>query len=118
MWTTKFFCRIIVFVFTLILVPAMFAIAAPTITANPNPVLILFTEKSGTTTIQWDAEANHPNAQVWLSIDGGSETLFDGDSSGVRTATIQLAKTYIFKLYTGSKSICWIRLQLQQRENS
>ncbi len=96
--------RTIAFV-VLILLHAGFTIAAPTITANPNPVNILFTAKSGTTTIQWDAEANHPNADVWLSIDGGSETLFDGDYHGIKSATIQIGKSYTFKLYTSNKTL-------------
>jgi hypothetical protein len=104
MWAIKFLCRCIICAVTLVLLNAAFAIAAPTITANPNPVPILLTANSGTTTIQWDAEATHPNAQVWLSVDGGSDTLFDGDYQGVRTSVIQLGKTYIFKLYTGNKS--------------
>ena len=104
MWTIKFFRKSTVFAFALIFLHAVFAVAAATITANPNPVVIVFPGKSGATTIQWDAEAEHPNAQVWLSVDGGSETVFDADYHGAKTATIQLGKTYIFKLFTGNKS--------------
>lgn len=100
MWRIKCF-----FAFALIFLHAVLAVAAATITANPNPVVILFPEKSGTTTIQWDAEASHPNAQVWLSIDGGNETVFDADYHGAKSTTIQLGKTYVFKLYTANKSL-------------
>jgi hypothetical protein len=90
--------------FGLILLQGAIAIAAPTITASPNPVMILFTAKTGTTTITWDAGNDHPAAQVWLSIDGGSRTIFDGDPKGVKIATVSPGKIYKFELLTGNMS--------------
>lgn len=88
----------------LILFRAAFAVAAPTITANPNPVVISFIAQSGTTTIQWNAEEDHPLAQLWLQVDGTSEILFDQNHIGTKTLTVFPGKVYVLRLWTYNKS--------------
>jgi len=84
--------------------------AVSTISATPNPVVYvtkpkgpLFLLNQGTTTVTWDAGADHPYADVWVSVDGGAETLFSTAHKGAKAATIQLGKTHTLKLYSSSK---------------
>jgi hypothetical protein len=78
--------------------------AAPTIGATPNPVIVSFGESQGKTTLTWDDRAGNKLAQVWVSVDGGAETLLPGSlGTGTATATIEVGKTYAFKLYNSSK---------------
>jgi hypothetical protein len=55
--------------------------APPLISATPNPVLInawgVATKRK--TTITWSTGSSTIRGQVWLSTDGGTATLFDGD---------------------------------------
>ena len=89
---------------SLILLWGAFAIAAPTITADPNPVVISIVANSGTTTITWNAEADHPNAEVWLSVDQARESLFDANHQGVKTYTVYPGKSYKFSLWNATKT--------------
>ena len=100
----SFFGRRTIFVFLLILLPGAIAIAAPTITADPNPVTLSPLAKSGTTTIEWDAEEDHPAAQVWLTVDQTPEVLFDGFHQGTKTQTVYPGKVYVFRLWTLNKN--------------
>lgn len=84
---------------TLILLNAAIIIAAPTITANPNPVLISFVADSGTTTIQWDAGPEHMKATVWR-FDGKNETQWNANSVGSEIDTINYGQTYTYNLKT------------------
>ena len=85
--------------------------AASTISATPNPVVWLTNPKKGswwqlnqgTTTVTWDAGAGHQGADVWVSVDGGAETLFSSAYKGSKATTIQVGKTHTFKLYTYTK---------------
>ena len=77
--------------------------AAPTISATPNPVPVYLSQTEGETTVTWDAGAGHRGADVWVSVDGGAETLFADTYKGSKAATIQVGKTHTFKLYTYNK---------------
>ena len=84
--------------------------AASTISATPNPVVWLTKPKGplvllnqGTATVTWDAGAGHQGADVWVSVDGGAETLFSSAYKGSKATTIQVGKTHTFKLYTYTK---------------
>ncbi len=78
---------------------------APTITATPNPVTFSLGYVVGAkrnTTITWDAGGN-TKGRVFLSTNGGSETLFDGNpqggnEQGTEVATVQLGQTLEFRL--------------------
>src|SRR5215210_6781906 len=78
---------------------------APTITANPNPVAFVgyyFTGATKNTTITWDAGGN-TKGRVFVSVNGGPETLFDGNpqggnGQGAKVATVQLGQTLEFRL--------------------
>jgi Purple acid Phosphatase, N-terminal domain len=73
--------------------------AAPTISATPNPVIVAFGETQGDTTVTWDAGADHMSAQVRVSVDGGAETPWASIYKGQQTASIEIGKTYTFRLY-------------------
>jgi hypothetical protein len=85
--------------------------AAGTISATPNPVVYVtkpkptpfLLGKQGETTITWDSGAANPYADVWVSVDGGAETLFSSAHKGSKATTIGFGKTHTFKLYSSSK---------------
>lgn len=56
----------------------------PIILANPPVVLITALQRVGTTTVIWEAGPAHPSAEVWVQINGGSETLLAKDAKGGR----------------------------------
>jgi hypothetical protein len=58
---------------------------------------------SGTTVIEWAAGTLRNPPQVWLSVDGGPETLFAQGGSGSQAAPfLQAGHDYEFKLYAGT----------------
>jgi hypothetical protein len=77
---------------------------APTITASPNPVTfsLYFTGANKNTTITWDAGGN-TKGRVFVSVNGGPETLFDGNpqggnGQGAKVASVQFGQTLEFRL--------------------
>ena len=81
---------------------------AATIKADPNPVVFPWPRVLSAgmnkmdTTITWDAGAN-TRGRVFVSVNGGSETLFDGDpqrgnQQGSKVASIELGQTLEFRL--------------------
>jgi hypothetical protein len=77
--------------------------AAPgaTIAASPNPVPA--GEEVGTTTITWNT-GDGTAGQVYVSVDGGPESIFGGGPPGSAAAPwIQAGKTYEFRLYAGTE---------------
>ncbi|MEO6224143.1 MAG: hypothetical protein ABIP90_12920 [Vicinamibacterales bacterium] len=72
----------------------------PAITASPNPVP---TADRAITTITWNAGPGS-TAEVWVSINGGQEILFGGESSeGSKDADwIDAGSAYTFRVYQGS----------------
>ncbi len=89
------------------------ALAAPTITANPNPVLLPPGQISGTTTLTWDGGANHPYAEVWVAVDNNDETFVVEQGKGSRQVTIELGKTYLYKLADFGKTLASITVTAQ-----
>ena len=75
------------------------AASAATITASPNPVPA--GEGLGTTTITWNT-GDGTVGQVYVSVDGGPESLFGGGGSGT-APWIQTGKRYEFRLYAGTE---------------
>jgi hypothetical protein len=72
-----------------------------TITASPNPVPV--GQGPGTTTVSWNT-GDGGGGQVYVSSDGGSETLFaDGASGSAAAPWIEAGKTYEFRLYAGTE---------------
>jgi hypothetical protein len=77
------------------------AAPAATITASPNPVTT--GEGSGTTTITWNT-GDGAAGQVYVSEDGGPETLFSaGPTGSVPAPWIRQGKTFDFRLYAGTE---------------
>ena len=77
------------------------AASAATITASPNPVTT--GEGPGTTTITWNT-GDGSTGQVYVSEDGGPETLFAEASTGSAPAPwIAAGKTFEFSLYAGTE---------------
>ena len=76
------------------------ASSAP-ITAAPNPVPA--GQGPGTTTITWNT-GDGSLAQVYVSVDSGSETLFASSPQGSAAAPwIEAGKTFEFRLYAGTE---------------
>lgn len=82
-------------------VVARSTLAAPTITANPNPVVVPEGKTEGTTTISWDAGADRADSRVWLQVDAGKEDLFAASAKGTSEIKVVMDKTYVFRLYSG-----------------
>jgi len=77
------------------------AASAATITASPNPVPT--GGGPGNTTITWNT-AGGTDGQVYVSVDGGPESIFTAGPSGSTPAPwIQAGKTYEFRLYAGTE---------------
>lgn len=72
-----------------------------TVTASPNPVPV--GQGPGTTTVSWNT-GDGSGGQVYVSSDGGAETLFAGGAPGSAAAPwIEAGKTYEFRLYGGTE---------------
>ncbi len=84
-----------------LLATAVPALAVPTITATPNPVIIPEGQTEGRTTITWDAGPNYATARVWSQTDKGDDSLFAASSKGALEAPVTLGKPITFKLYSG-----------------
>jgi len=75
----------------------------PTLSANPNPVKLPSDQKQGKTTLTWNTEGG--NGFIWVSVDGGEETQLNeaNDAAGTLEATVEVGKSYAFRLYTLDK---------------
>jgi len=72
----------------------------PTLTAAPTTVPP--GGSTGTTTLTWDT-GNGSAGQVYVSVDGGGDTIFAAGDTGSQTASfIQPGSVYVFKLYAGT----------------
>ena len=81
--------------------PASPAASAATISASPNPVAI--GEGPGTTTVTWSM-GDGSAGQIFVSEDGGPETMFASGPAGSAPAPwIQAGKTFEFRLYAGTE---------------
>ena len=81
--------------------PGSPAASAATITASPNPVPA--GEGVGTTTVTWNT-GDDTAGQVYVSVDGGPESIFGGGPPGSAEASwIQAEKRYEFRLYAGTE---------------
>jgi tRNA (mo5U34)-methyltransferase len=70
---------------------------APTLSASPNPVPA--GEGTGTTTISWNT-GDKAEGKVYVSTDGGEESLFSAGRQGSRVASwIREGSSYEFRLY-------------------
>jgi hypothetical protein len=91
--------------------------AAPAISATPNPVVYVTKPKGplvllnqGITTVTWDAGADHPYADVWVSVDGGAETLFSTAHKGPRPRPSNLERPIRLNCTAAPKFILGLRL--------
>ena len=71
---------------------------APYITASPEVVAVAAGQNQGKTTLTWDGGADHPYAEVWVSMDGAGETFIVEQGRGLREVTVESGKTYLFIL--------------------
>jgi hypothetical protein len=77
--------------------------AAPTITANLNPILVPDGQLSGTTTITWKAAPAYTYCEIYLSVDNGewSEFARGGDGSKPTTINVGSSQTFRMMVYEG-----------------
>jgi hypothetical protein len=83
--------------FTALTMPAQ-AQNPPYIKASPNPAPAPAGQASSTTTLEWDGGGDHPYAEVWQQVDNTDETFVVESGKGTRQMTVEVGKTYIFKL--------------------
>ena len=77
------------------------AASTAAISASPNPVPT--SQGPGTTTITWNTGDGNL-AQVYVSVDSGSETLFASSPQGSAAVPwIEAGKTFEFRLYAGTE---------------
>jgi hypothetical protein len=72
--------------------------AAPTITADPNPVMVPNGQASGTTTITWKAAPDYTYCEIYLSVDNGEWSEFARGGDGAKSTTIKLGSSYTFSM--------------------
>ena len=88
--------------FAFILLHTLCAFAAPSLSANPNPVKVPSGQMQGTTAISWNTEG--ATGSVWLSLDGAAETPLVADAlKGSIELSVTLGKTYEIRLYNAGK---------------
>jgi hypothetical protein len=75
----------------------------PYIKASPNPAPAPAGQASGTTTLEWDGGGDHPWAEVWQQVDDANETFVVESGKGTRQMTVEVGKTYVFKLSDAGK---------------
>lgn len=79
--------------------------AEPMLKANPNPVIVPAGQTRGATTLAWNTEG--ADGFIWVSVDGGADTQLHEAGGVERTllATVEVGKSYAFKLYTADKAL-------------
>ena len=82
----------------------------PYIYALSNPVVIAPGQTSGTVTLIWDGGKAHPYAEVWVRVDQNDETFIVEQGKGTRNETVQLGKSYQFKLSDSNVLLASVRV--------
>jgi hypothetical protein len=70
----------------------------PSITANPNPVIVPNGLASGTTNITWKAGPAYTYCEIYLSVDNGEWSEFARGGDGTKPTTIKLGSSYTFRM--------------------
>lgn len=87
---------------------------APFIVADNNPVVIPAGQTSGTVFLEWDGGAQHPYAEVWVRVDQNDETFIVEQGRGSRNATVELGKSYVFKLSDANELLASVSVTVRQ----
>ena len=87
---------------------------APFIVADNNPVVIPPGKTSGTVTLEWDGGPKHPYAEVWVRVDQTDETFIVEQGRGSRNATVELGKSYVFKLSDANVLLAQVSVTVRQ----
>lgn len=82
----------------------------PWLEANPNPVLIRRGLTSGTVNLTWDGGKDHPYAELWVRVDQNDETKILERGRGGFQATVELGKSYVFKLSDSNKLLASVKV--------
>jgi hypothetical protein len=88
----------------------------PYIYALYNPVVIAPGQTSGAVTLVWDGGKDHPYAEVWVRVDQNDETFIVEQGKGTRNATVQLGRSYEFKLSDSNVLLASVRVTVTQGE--
>ena len=95
--------------------PASTHSAVVTITADPNPVILAEGQTQGKTTLTWDGGDQHPYSEVWVKVDDNDETFVVESGKGKRDVTIDLGKTYLFKLSDANELLASVTVTAKQQ---
>jgi len=98
--------------------PAHAVGVAPTITADPNPIIVPPGTVSGTTTLTWDGGDQHPYAEVWLKIDANDEKFVLEQGKGTKQFTIEVGKSYLFKLSDSNELLSSVTVTAKTQSSS
>jgi len=102
------------FLLTVLLARNQHAFVAPTITADPNPVIIPKGQTQGTTTLTWDGGTDHPYAELWVRVDATDETFIVESGKGKREVQIELGKSYVFKVSDANELLASVTVTAKQ----
>lgn len=87
---------------------------APFIIADNNPVVVPAGQTSGTVTLEWDGGPKHPYAEVWVRVDQNDETFIVEKGRGNRNETVELGKSYEFKLSDANVLLASVKVTVRQ----
>jgi hypothetical protein len=65
-------------------------------------------------TLEWDGGTKHPYAEVWVRVDQNDETFIVEQGRGIRNATVELGKHYVFKLSDSNVLLAQVSVTVKQ----
>jgi hypothetical protein len=89
----------------------------PAIGANPNVVTILPGQNEGSTTLSWNGGGNHPQAHVWVKVNGRDKKFVAGESRGTLQLPVKPGKTYLYILTDSGQQLASVTVKAEQQEN-
>jgi hypothetical protein len=78
---------------------ALAAPPTPYVSATPLAVIIPTAQTQGSASVEWNAGAANPDAELWMKIDNDPETRLSPDALGTKTVKIFVDEKLTFNLY-------------------